>query len=473
MAVELLGRKLTAQEVLDMGPLLRPLKRFMHQCKRIVERSGSGAKNDDGNTATSKYSPSNSSKIQNSSELPPAPVSRSNSMPGSPDTNKLKAQNVLNMPPHLSTNEKLFEITKPVILRRSLVASCDLIVYLNLYGCSIRQIDNLSECVNLKHLILSFNEIHKIEGLEDLLLLERLELGFNLIKRIEGLRGLENLKKVELNNNLIYRLEDIGVLRKYLPVISSLDMRNNAVCDVKGYRANVLRRIPSLAWFDGKSINKEDRQKYSRSSNTITDDDIIQYGKGTNNLMQKRDARDIPSSVDTISESGESNSGGTWGTFEQLDLNHRGIHAIENLEKLKNLRRLSLADNEISQIQGLEENTLLEELVLDENKITKFEGLSKLVFLKKLDLGKNKICKFENLDSLIHLTQLSIEDNEISSLNGLKALKNLMELYACSNRIGNLKEIQHLKSLPKLIIVDLSGNSLCRQKIIACTAFTT
>ena len=40
MAVELLGRKLTAQEVLDMGPLLRPLKRFMHQCKRIVERSG-------------------------------------------------------------------------------------------------------------------------------------------------------------------------------------------------------------------------------------------------------------------------------------------------------------------------------------------------------------------------------------------------------------------------------------------------
>ena len=41
MAVELLGRKLTAQEVLDMGPLLRPLKRFMHQCKRIVERTSS------------------------------------------------------------------------------------------------------------------------------------------------------------------------------------------------------------------------------------------------------------------------------------------------------------------------------------------------------------------------------------------------------------------------------------------------
>ena len=154
-----------------------------------------------------------------------------------------------------------------------------LIVYLNLHGCNIRQIDNLNECVNLKHLILSFNEIHKIEGLEDLVLLERLELGFNLIKRIEGLRGLEALKKVELNNNLIYRLEDIGVLRKYLPLLSSLDLRNNAVCDVKGYRANVLRRIPSLNWFDGKVINDDDRKKCSRSSSTITEEDILQSGK--------------------------------------------------------------------------------------------------------------------------------------------------------------------------------------------------
>ena len=475
MAVELLGRKLTAQEVLDMGPLLRPLKRFMHQCKRIVERTSSNSGSNANKQNVPNLSP-NSLKASNAVEgngLPPAPVSLINNMPNSPEKNNAHGQNVLNMPPHLPSNEKLFEITKPVVLRRSLVASCDLIVYLNLHGCNIRQIDNLNECVNLKHLILSFNEIHKIEGLEDLVLLERLELGFNLIKRIEGLRGLEALKKVELNNNLIYRLEDIGVLRKYLPLLSSLDLRNNAVCDVKGYRANVLRRIPSLNWFDGKVINDDDRKKCSRSSSTITEEDILQSGKSTNNLVRQSTDTGIGggSTYDANgndtgdkSDSLGSSSDGAFGTLEQLDLNHRGIHSIENLEKCKNLRRLSLADNEISQIQGLDENTLLEELVLDENKITKFEGLSKLVFLKKLDVGKNKICKFENLETLVHLTQLSIEDNEISSLNGLQSLKNLMELYACSNRIGNLKEIQHLKTLPKLIIVDLSGNSLCRQK---------
>ena len=61
----------------------------------------------DGNAVVPKYSPSNSSKIQNSGELPPTPVSRSNSMPGSPDTNKFKAQNVLNMPPFVNEREAL------------------------------------------------------------------------------------------------------------------------------------------------------------------------------------------------------------------------------------------------------------------------------------------------------------------------------------------------------------------------------
>ena len=63
---------------------------------------------------------------------------------------------------------------------------------------------------------------------------------------------------------------------------------------------------------------------------------------------------------------------------------------------------------------------------------------------------------------LQHLTQLSVEDNDITSLVGLGSLHNLMELYVCSNRITKLKEVQHLKELPKLIILDLSGNPLCK-----------
>jgi hypothetical protein len=92
----------------------------------------------------------------------------------------------------------------------------------------------------------------------------------------------------------------------------------------------------------------------------------------------------------------------------------------------------------------------------------KLEGLASCSFLKKLDLGRNKLVHLEGLDTLVHLSQLSVEDNDIQSLAGLEKLVNLMELYVCNNRVSILKEVQHLKELPKLIIVDLSGNPLCK-----------
>ena len=176
-----------------------------------------------------------------------------------------------------------------------------------------------------------------------------------------------NLRFVKFNNN-----NNISIVPeeiRNLAQLFELDLRNNAVCDVKGYRANVLRRIPSLNWFDGKVINDDDRKKCSRSSSTITEEDILQSGKSTNNLVRQSTDTGIGggSTYDANgndtgdkSDSLGSSSDGAFGTLEQLDLNHRGIHSIENLEKCKNLRRLSLADNEISQIQGLDENTLLE-----------------------------------------------------------------------------------------------------------------
>ena len=68
------------------------------------------------------------------------------------------------------------------------------LVYLNLHGNSIRKIEHLEGCTNLRTLVLSFNEIHSIEGLDTLKYLERLEIGFNFIKRIEGLQNLSQLK---------------------------------------------------------------------------------------------------------------------------------------------------------------------------------------------------------------------------------------------------------------------------------------
>lgn len=115
-------------------------------------------------------------------------------------------------------------------------------------------------------------------------------------------------------------------------------------------------------------------------------------------------------------------------------------------------------------IEGLEKVHVLEELNLEENRIVRMEALSSLRFLKKLDLGKNRISKVEGISSLSQLSQLSLEDNELVSLEGLGRLPALMELYIGNNRIDNIKEVLSLKDLPKLIILDLSGNPLCRHE---------
>ena len=198
----------------------------------------------------------------------------------------------------------------------------------------------------------------------------------------------------------------------------------------KTYTATVLSKLPKLTRLDGRQITKEERQKHVGGVEMITKSLIRQYAKGTGALSEggalggttassqeqtsgevsgggvngSGNRPDAPSSptarppVSPDSGSGTDNfvippsatgaaaatsatSAATlsssiaafdddpwWRTVESLDLNHRNLQKIEHLSQLKNLRRLSLADNEISQVEGLEHNTLLEELVLEENR---------------------------------------------------------------------------------------------------------
>ena len=520
VAAEILGRELSPQELIDIRPMLRPLERFQDACDRII-----------GDEKVMHPDMQNGVSDENGEELGKWSSAEETSGSGSPGsklqkrallskqtsdaTSSNSSSSILSLPPHLPKRPKLFVISRDVILNQCRTKAFENIVYLNLHGCSIRKIELLGLCINLRILVLTFNEIHKIEGLEELERLERLELGFNLIKRVEGLRELKNLKKMELNNNLLYRMDDINVIRASLPSLENLDLRHNALCDTKTYTATVLSKMPNLTRLDGMQITNEVRRAHVSSVEVITRSLIRQYAKGGLSFVppsgtnaedksgignsdannSKKDSEKVkvspespsapssPSAKPPLSpESSSDNfilaaSGSSatnsvepdnedvdpwWTTIEALDLNHRHLQRIENLEKLKNLRRLSLADNEISRIEGLDECTLLEELVLEENRIIKLEGLSKLTFLKKLDLGKNKVSKLENLESLVHLTQLSIEDNQIESLSGLQHMTNLMELYMCNNRVLNLKEVQHLKTIPKLIILDLTGNRICK-----------
>ena len=372
----------------------------------------------------------------------------------------------LNMPPPLPQRPKVHRITEELLSGSARGVAPAELTTLNLHGNNIRKIEFLTGLRSLTTLVLSFNEIHKIEGLDELKCLERLELGFNLIKRIEGLGALERLKVLELNNNLIYRLEDVSLLKKWLPQLRELNLRNNAVCEVKSYRAHVVRRLTTLQTLDGVAVGEHEQAGATESIASITPALIRAHAYSRKRFSYSLRPNSIAEAEDPLLRPGELNDelepdAAWWEQVEELELNHQHLRKLHNLEKLTSLRRASFCNNELTRIEGLERCSLLEELSLEDNRIMKLENVSSLLLLTKLDLGKNKISRIEGLEPLLQLTQLSLEDNEISSLAGLGKLTSLMEIYIGNNRLASLKEVNQLKGLGKLIILDLSGNAMC------------
>uniref|UniRef100_A0A7S4J9U1 U2A'/phosphoprotein 32 family A C-terminal domain-containing protein n=1 Tax=Guillardia theta TaxID=55529 RepID=A0A7S4J9U1_GUITH len=401
-------------EASDMGPLARSLIKFLYQCNL---------------------------KIQSN-------------RPEEDECTK-----ILNSPPIIPDRSSITMISLDTIMVRC-GADLSNVKYLNLHSNSIKKLENLTGLVNLETLILSFNEISKIEGLETFVSLKTLDLSFNLIRRLDNLKTLSTLTSLEVNNNLLYRAEDLSALRKYTPNLIVLNLSNNAVCELKSYRFYVLRRLLKLEMLDGRKVSESERQEALTNTssiklNMIKECAFVQRRSTWSLLPQSHRVRTL-SDKELVSHGPDDDS---WcERVVDLELNHRHLRKLSNLEKLVNLRVLSVCDNEILSLQGLERCTLLEELLMEENRISKIEFLSTLVNLKKLDLGKNKIARIEGLEGLTNIVQLSLEDNEIETLSGLNTLTTLLELYVGNNKVEETKQILQLRPLPKLIIFDLSGN---------------
>ena len=353
---------------------------------------------------------------------------------------------------------------------------------LNLHDHDIKQIQNLAPYKSLKVLVLSFNKIQKMEGLSSLLTLERLDLGYNQIQKVEGLTGLTNLIHLELQGNLFSDLNSLVSLEVDCAQLTYLDLRSNPnLSKTKQFRGQMLRMLPSLVLLDGVKLSEHDRDQSMLTQTALTDQLIEEHsyidrdtasflatGK-SRDLTTRKPSRPLLSSSSTrlkISEllKDPANQGLDWQErVIEVELNHQRLNSIQNMQRLTNLRKASFCDNELVDICGLENNTLLEELCLEENRISKINNLGLLTNLTKLDMGKNKLTKIVGLSTLTRLTQLSLEDNNISSVAGLEQLSSLMELYIGNNRISDLKEVQYLKQLPKLLILDMAGNDVCRE----------
>jgi Leucine-rich repeat (LRR) protein len=128
---------------------------------------------------------------------------------------------------------------------------------------------------------------------------------------------------------------------------------------------------------------------------------------------------------------------------------------------MSNLRWASFRNNYIKDISKLSNFKLLEELSLEKNNIEAIDCLSQIPVLKKLDVSSNQISNIDNVE-LSSIMFLSLEKNKIKSLRAFAKMTTLFELYVGDNLVSHLFTTFPLKELPRLIILDLTGNPVCK-----------
>lgn len=147
----------------------------------------------------------------------------------------------------------------------------------------------------------------------------------------------------------------------------------------------------------------------------------------------------------------------------------RGMKSIKGLEYAKNLEKLKLNENEISDISPLKDLTKLKYLEIQRNRIVDIKPLENLKNLTFLKLYNNLIEDITPLSNLTNLTGLdlhynvTVEGDEshkkiskgITDISALKNLKNLTFLDISANRI---EDVSILKDLNKIEHLDISGN---------------
>jgi Leucine-rich repeat (LRR) protein len=385
---------------------------------------------------------------------------------------------VLQMGPVLPDTTSLGESVSTTMISSKLkVLDLRNIKSINLIGCQLQAVPDLSAVSErLETLVLSYNSIQTTTGLSGLTTLRILDLSFNQIGQLGHLDDLQSLESLDICHNLLKAFGDVEYLGRAF-VSSSLrrlDLQKNAFCDSKRYRLHVLQSLPFLNELDHQSVGAHEVTAARQLITKLSSAKVWELCARHNLSLRTRSPATEPSTTTSDGPESEDNerdvkisnlsphAAEAWHAIEEVALSRELISTIEGLELAVNLHVATFADNVLSRISGLESCRRLEELCLDDNEIERIEHLEHLTKLKMLHLGRNKISIIEGLDSLENLVQLSLEDNSISSLRGLSSLAKLMELYLGNNKVEVLKEVQHLKSLPKLTILDLTGNEICR-----------
>ncbi len=140
--------------------------------------------------------------------------------------------------------------------------------------------------------------------------------------------------------------------------------------------------------------------------------------------------------------------------LRKLTIAYNNLTNISAIAELKDLQTLGLYCNSITDISALSSLSKLEYLYIYNNEITDITPLQNLTSLKHLWLNKNKITDISAVKGMTNLTELFITDNEVTDISPVSGLTSLGFFYAENNKISNISAIAGLTTLSDVSFVN-------------------
>lgn len=355
---------------------------------------------------------------------------------------------------------------------------------LNLHGRCLRRIEAnaLDGLGSLRTLLLSFNCIESLGAIPPCETLTSLDVAHNLIQKVNAVVGFPALIDLDLSWNQLLSTETFGILARDTPRLESLVVLGNQLTR-EDWRTAALSKLVYLRMLDRKEVSTEEIKEATQRSRGrqihLTEDILKRHAFAPPKRGSVEERRSpLPGELcydpenDRVSKlllshsahgARQPISSSNWKSqVAAVDLHGLGLSDLRGLAGLDACQTLCLDDNEVGTLDWLPPLQELEELSIERCGLLSLQGVSRCQELQKLDAGGNQLTDALELQKLTKLSHLSLEDNFVDSLDTFAQLHSLMELYLSNNLIEELRSVLLLKQLPKLAILDLSGNDLCK-----------
>lgn len=306
---------------------------------------------------------------------------------------------------------------------------------INFSSFGLADLPHLGTFHNLVDIDASFNRLVDLSFIKGLSEIVYLNVSANYLAEIPDLSHLMLLSEFDVSYNRIVDINTLKILSTNAKLFH-LRARGNPFMKRFNKPQNVIMKLlPTVKYLDDRSLDTVREIENSRPSITF-DYKLVESMNPTLPLSE----------------------------ISFLNLEKFNLTSIGDLSGLEKLLTLNLSWNRLTTLDDIKSLTLLKHLNAENNLISNIKAISELKELTKLSLGSNSIKEVSScFRGLSKLTHLSIESNRIETLSGFKNLVNLLELYIGENYITDLKQVRHLASLKRLIVVDMSGNAMCKE----------